>query len=57
MPRKRLSELFITKIKPPHIGRAEYFDSASPGLVLRVTSADHKSWSLVYRFGGKLKHK
>ena len=55
MPRKRLSELFITKIKPPLTGRAEYFDSASPGLVLRVTSTNHKSWSLVYRFGGKLK--
>src|SRR5262245_40013696 len=28
------------------------FDSAEPGLVLRVTSAGHKSWSVVYRVNG-----
>ena len=55
MPRKRLSKQFIDGIKPPPKGRVEYFDSASPGLVLRVTSSGHKSWSVVYRFGGKLR--
>jgi integrase len=55
MPRKRLSKLFIDGIKTPKQGRIEYFDSAEPGLVLRVTSSDHKSWSVVYRVNGKLK--
>jgi integrase len=55
MPSKRLSELFISKIKAPKSGRVEYFDSAEPGLVLRTTGTDHKSWSVVYRFNGRLK--
>jgi integrase len=55
VPTKRLSKQFIEGIKPPARGRVEYFDSASPGLVLRVTSSGHKSWSVVYRFGGKLR--
>jgi integrase len=55
VPTKRLSKLFIDAIRPPSKGRVEYFDSASPGLVLRVTSSGHKSWSVVYRFGGKLR--
>jgi integrase len=55
VPRNRLSELFIAKIKAPKVGRAEYFDSAEPGLVLRVTPAGHKSWSVVYRNNRRLK--
>jgi integrase len=55
MPRNRLSELFVSKIKAPKHGRVEYFDSAEPGLALRVTSSDHKSWSVLYRVGGRLK--
>jgi integrase len=55
MPRRRLSKLFIDKIKPPASGRAEYFDTAERGLVLRVTSSGHASWSVVYRVSRKLK--
>jgi integrase len=36
-------------------GRAEYFDASFPGLALRVTGTGRKSWSLFYRFNGRLR--
>jgi integrase len=36
-------------------GRIEYFDAAFGGLALRVTASGHKSWSLFYRTGGRLR--
>ena len=35
--------------------RVEYFDTTFPALALRVTSNGHKSWSLFYRNGGRLR--
>lgn len=55
MPTKRLTDLFAERVKPPARGRIEYFDAAFGGLALRVTDKGHKSWSLHYRVGGRLR--
>ncbi|WP_262299006.1 tyrosine-type recombinase/integrase [Microvirga sesbaniae] len=54
MPKIALSEAVIAKLKPPASGRADYTDSRTPGLTLRLTATGHGSWSLRYRpRGGK----
>jgi Arm DNA-binding domain len=53
MPIKKLTDLFVERVKPPPSGRIEYFDASFGGLALRVTDKGHKSWSLYYRGNGK----
>jgi len=53
MPRKMLTDLACERVKPPAKGRIEYSDAACAALVLRVTAAGQKTWSVYYRFGGK----
>jgi hypothetical protein len=53
MPTKKLTDLFVNKVKAPAGGRIEYFDAVFGGLALRVTGRGHKSWSLFYRMGGR----
>ena len=55
MPTKKLTDLFVERVKPSGHGRVEYFDAAFGGLALRVTANGHKSWSLHYRMGGRLR--
>jgi integrase len=55
MPTKKLTNLFVERAKPPTRGRLEYFDASFPGLALRVTANGGKSWSMFYRFGGRLR--
>lgn len=55
MPRKKLTDLFVDGLKPPAKGRIEYFDTTFPALALRVTDRGHKSWSLFYRAGGRVR--
>jgi hypothetical protein len=55
MPTKKLTDLFAERVKPPLRGRVEYFDASFGGLALRVTDRGHKSWSLHYRMGGRLR--
>jgi integrase len=55
MPTKKLTDLFAERVKPPACGRVEYFDAAFGSLALRVTKGGHKSWSLFYRAGGRLR--
>jgi integrase len=55
MPRKKLTDLFVARVVPPPKGRIEYFDMTFPALALRVTDSGHKSWSLFYRTGGRLR--
>ena len=55
MPRKKLTELFVERVKPPTKGRVEYFDAAFGGLALRVSKLGHKSWSVYYRMHGRLR--
>ena len=46
-----LNDRQITLIKPPEKGRKSYSDIN--GLSLRVTSTNHKSWSIQYRVNGR----
>lgn len=46
---KVLTSKFVENVKPPATGRAEYWDAALPGFVLRVTMKGVKSFSLRYR--------
>jgi integrase len=55
MPTRKITDLFAERVKPPARGRIEYFDAAFGSLALRVTSGGHKSWSLFYRTGGRLR--
>ena len=55
MPTKKLTDLFVERVKPPTEGRVEFFDASFPGLALRVTDTGHKSWCAFYRFGGRLR--
>ena len=55
MPRTRLTEKAVEKIKPAPAGkRVEYFDALVPGLALRVTDRGRKSWVVFYRHPGTL---
>lgn len=47
--RRILNALSIRSLKPPTSGRVDYFDDATPGLSLRVTSNDVRTWTLFYR--------
>jgi integrase len=49
----RLSQGYINALKPPVTGRDEFPDTECRGLELRITSNDHRSWSLTYRFHGQ----
>lgn len=53
MPKKKLTDLFCETVKAPAAGRAEWYDAAFGGLVLRVSANGRKSWSLHYRFAGE----
>ena len=55
MPTRKITDLFAERVKPPKRGRVEYFDASFGSLALRVTSGGHKSWSLFYRAGGRLR--
>jgi hypothetical protein len=55
MPTRRLTDLFVERVKPPQRGGVEYFDAAYPGLALRVTENGSKSWCVFYRFNGRLR--
>jgi integrase len=55
LPTKKLTDLFVERVKPPERERIEYFDAVFGGLALRVTKSGHKSWSLYYRFRGRLR--
>src|SRR5690349_12413101 len=55
MSTKKLTDLFVERVPAPSRGRIEYFDAGFPGLALRVTDKGRKSWSLFYRFNGRLR--
>jgi integrase len=55
VPSKKLTAAFVESVKPPEIGRIEYFDAALPGFGLRVTENGAKSWVMFYRIHGRLR--
>src|SRR5690349_6684823 len=44
-----LSAQSIRGLKPPASGRVDYFDDQTPGLSLRITAADSRSWTFFFR--------
>ncbi|MBK9239389.1 MAG: tyrosine-type recombinase/integrase [Acidobacteria bacterium] len=54
MPTVNLTARLVASIKPSK-ARTEYFDSAMPGLALRVTPTGAKSWTVLYRHRGRLR--
>jgi len=55
MPKIRLTDIAVQKLRPPATGRLEVLDDIVPRLALRITEHGHKSWSLGYRYNGKNK--
>jgi integrase len=59
MPKLKLTDAAIQKLKAPPGGRVEYFDATLPGFGLRISGPTdrkpegRKSWVLFYRFGGE----
>jgi integrase len=47
--RRILNDTSIRSIKPPVAGAVDYFDDLTPGLSLRVTSKDVRTWTVFYR--------
>src|SRR5262249_12892340 len=47
--RRILSATTLKALTPPPSGSVEYFDDLTPGLSLRVTSNDVRTWTLSYR--------
>src|SRR5262245_5158876 len=47
--RRIINDTSIRSIKPPATGRVDYFDDVTPGLSLRVTSNDVRTWTVFYR--------
>jgi integrase len=55
MPTTKLTELAVSKMRPPKAGRIEYFDTLLPSFGLRITAVGAKSWIVMTRVNGKLK--
>jgi hypothetical protein len=53
MPVKRLTALFVQKARAIDCERIEDADEVTRGLHLRLGGNGHKSWSAVFRIGGR----
>jgi integrase len=47
--RRIVNDTSIRSLKSPTTGRVDYFDDTTPGLSLRVTSNDIRTWTVFYR--------
>jgi len=47
--RRIINDTSIRSIKPPANGTIDYFDDLTPGLWLRVTANDVRTWTVFYR--------
>jgi integrase len=50
-----LTDAAVRRLKSPEHGQLEVFDTGFPGLALRLAHGGSRSWTMVYRHGGKLK--
>jgi integrase len=50
-----LTDPFLRSLRPVERGRAEYWDTKVTGLCLRVSESNRKTWTVVYRFNGRLR--
>ncbi len=61
MPRLKLTQAAVDKLRAPSSGRAEYWDSQLPGFGLRISASPgriekegRRTWQVMYRVKGKL---
>src|SRR6476659_7881341 len=47
--RRIINDTTVRSIKPPTAGSLDYFDDLTPGLSLRVTANDVRTWTVFYR--------
>ena len=52
LPKRKLTEAGIARLKPPPSGRLQVPDGHLTGLWLRITDRGVKSWSVLYRANG-----
>jgi integrase len=58
MPRLKLTDAAVQRLKAPPGGRIDYFDASLPGFALRVAGKTdrapegRRTWTLFYRYGG-----
>ena len=55
MAKIKITNAVLERLKPPAAGQVDYFDSAYPGLTLRITAKGVKSWTYFGRVHGKIK--
>lgn len=49
-PKRRiLAATSLRALRPPRTGSVDYFDAMTPGLSLRITANDARTWTLFYR--------
>jgi integrase len=55
MPIIKMTAASLARLKPPAAGQVDFFDHSYPGLALRVSAGDVRSWTYFGRVHGKLK--
>jgi integrase len=55
MARLFLTDPFLRSLRPSERGRLEFWDTTVTGLCLRVSDTGRKTWTVVYRFNGRLR--
>ncbi len=53
MPKTRLTQLAVDRLRSPDSGRVDYFDAHLPGFGLRASAGGRHVWFLFYRVKGK----
>jgi integrase len=53
MPRARLTQLAVDRLRPAASGRLDLFDTVLPGFGIRVFESGVRSWFCFYRLNGK----
>jgi integrase len=55
VPRLRLTDAAVKKLKPPTRGQADFFDELLPSFGLRVSHAGTRAWIVMTRVNGRLR--
>jgi integrase len=54
MPTTKLTQAAVERLKTPEQGRIDYWDSQLPGFGIRISDSGRRTWTALYRVGGKL---
>ena len=53
MPKMKMTVRGVEAIKPPQSGQIDYWDTGLLGFGIRVSAGGRKTWTLMYRHGGR----